>query len=136
VYTVEESKNDLEMRKIPGTRCKTLFLRDEHQRFYLVGLEGTKRLNIKELEKHLGVKKLRFGSIEELNREIGVSPGSVSVLSAIVNPAVIVILDKSLEKNDSLGFHPAKNTETYVFGIKDFIKLFNNLPNKKFLISL
>ncbi len=134
--TVAESLKNEEINKIPGTRCKTLFLKDNFGRFYLVGLEGTKRLDIRYLEMKLGVKNLSFASHEELNEQIQIAPGNVSLLSAIRNQKVIVIADSGLESKEKIGFHPSNNTMTCVFNIKEFIKYFNALKNEKHLISL
>ena len=68
VFTVAESSGNEEIGKIPGLHCKTLFLKDDKGGFYLIGLSAHKRLDIKKLEKHLGVKKLKFGLPDELDR--------------------------------------------------------------------
>lgn len=135
-FTVAESLVDAKVNNIPGIRCKTLFLKDENGQFYLVGLEGTKRLDVRRLERTLEVKKLRFASVLELRDQIHVTPGNVSILSAVRNNNVIVIIDDQLRKERDVGFHPSKNTETYVFSGDNFIKVFNALPNKKNIIYL
>ena len=49
-------------KKCEGIVCKNLFLKDkrEETKFYLVSLPLHKRANIKELEKKLGIKKIKY----------------------------------------------------------------------------
>src|SRR3989344_6650047 len=78
VFTVSESKN---LKKtIPGLHCKTLFLKDSEEIFYLIGMPADKRLDIKKLRKEFKVKKLHFASADELWNKLKLKPGSVSIL--------------------------------------------------------
>ena len=136
VFTVAESSGNEEINKIPGLRCKTLFLKDEHARFYLVGMPGVKRLDIKKLEKHLSVKKLRFASEEELESEIKLKAGSVSIFGAINSSKVMLILDNDVWNADRVCFHPNVNTETLEIKHKDLERYYNSLVNMKEIIEI
>ena len=136
VFTVAESSGNEEINKIPGLRCKTLFLKDESGIFYLVGMPGAKRLDIKKLEKHLSVKKLRFASEEELEREIKLKAGSVSIFGAINSSSVMLIIDKDVWSAITVCFHPNINTETLEIKHENLERYYRSLVNRKEIIEL
>ena len=49
VFTIEQSKSNKDIQKIPGARSKNLFLKDEKNQFYLVCIVGEKKLDMKNL---------------------------------------------------------------------------------------
>ena len=135
VFTVEESKK---LKKdLPGLHCKTLFLKDNKGNFYLVGLPANKRLDIKNLRKHLGVKKVRFGTPEELKKEINLVPGSVSIFGMVnVKGNVLLVLDKEVWDAKEIGFHPNINTSTLVLKHEDLKKFYDSLDCEKEVLEL
>lgn len=136
VFRVIESKKIDE--KIPGLHCKTLFLKDNNENFYLVGMPAEKRLNTKQLRKHLGVRKLYFASSEELLEKLKVVPGSVSIFGMInnKNQDVMLILDKEVWTAESVGFHPNINTETLEIKHIDLERYYKLLKCEKEVIEL
>lgn len=136
VYTVAESQADPAIQKIPGLRCKTLFLKDEKGSFYLIGMPGEKRLDFKRLQDALTVKKLRMASPEELLRETGLIPGSVSIFGAVGNTQVVLVLDEEVWDAQRVCFHPNINTETLELPHDSLEKYYRFVPNKKRIISL
>ncbi len=135
VFSVAESSKSDIIKKIPGLHCKTLFLKDDKGRYYLVGLRADKRLDIKNLERHLKVKKLKFGSEEELGK-FNLKAGSVSIFGAIYSGDIVLIIDKEVWESDIVGFHPNVNTETLEIRHEDLARYFNSLPNKNEIIEL
>jgi len=136
VFTVEDSKNL--KSEIPGLHCKTLFLKDNKGKFYLVGMAANKRLDSKVFRKLLGIKKIRFGSPEELKSHTKLTPGSVSILG-IVNVKdknVSLILDEEVYESDSSGFHPNINTSTIVIERKDLKIFYDSLKCEKHILEL
>ena len=95
-FRVEESRSH--KKDIPGLHCKTLFLKDDKDNFYLVGMPAEKKLNSKHLRKELGIRKLRFATENELKEQINLIPGSVSIFGMIYakNKNVILIFDKEV----------------------------------------
>src|SRR5215831_14006994 len=90
---------------IAGTQCKNLFLRNKKgDRHYLVILEISKRVDLKDLVKVVGDDRLSFGSPERLMTHLGLTPGSVSPFGLINDAAgtVRVILDADLRGKDRL----------------------------------
>lgn len=132
-HRVEDSKEMRLEEEIPGMHCKTLFLKDEAGKFYLVGMKASERLDIRKLEEKLNVKKLRFGSEDEMLKEIKIKPGNVSVFCALNNDKVILIVDKKVKDAELVGFHPNVNTETLVLDKRNFEKYLKSLKNKVIL---
>ena len=61
--------------------CKNLFLCNRQKtQYYLLMLEGDKVFKTKDLSKQLGVARLSFAGPEDMERLLGVKPGSVTVL--------------------------------------------------------
>jgi Ala-tRNA(Pro) deacylase len=111
---------------LPGAKTKNLFFRDKKgNRHFLVLVPADMRVNLKALPGILESSKISFGSPERLMDNLGVTPGSVSLL-AIVNDQknkVEVIIDESLWESDAFQFHPLVNTSTLVIS-RDNIKRF------------
>lgn len=122
-----EKDSDGMDEKCEGVICKNLFLKDkrEETKFYLVSLPLHKRANIKELEKKLGIKKLTFGSKDELFEKLNILPGSVSILNIIdaKDTDVIFLVDSELLKFDKVCFHPNDNTSSISFRSSDLEKI-------------
>jgi Ala-tRNA(Pro) deacylase len=135
VFTVAESKEKI-TKPIPGLHTKNLFLKDDKGRFYLACLAAEKRLNIKALEKRLGVKKLKFSSPEDLKKELNLTPGSVSLFGLVYAKNVKLILDDTVWKSPSVGFHPNVNTATVVISHEGLVKFLAALNIQKEIFNL
>lgn len=135
-FTVIES-NKIEIH-IPGMHCKTLFVKDEKGNFYLIGMNADKRLNTKNLRGHLRVRKLHFASPLELDRELKVKPGSVSIFNLVnsTNKNINLIIDAEVWQAKIVGFHPNTNTETLEIKHKDLERYYNSLSLKKEVLKL
>jgi Ala-tRNA(Pro) deacylase len=113
-------------QSISGVDTKNLFLRDEKRtRYILVCVRAEKRVDLKQLGRSLGMKGLTFGSPEELQSLLGVSPGSVCLFSLAHDKANKVegFLDNSIPVDQPMQNHPLINTETLVLlasGMLDF----------------
>jgi Ala-tRNA(Pro) deacylase len=113
VYTTEEASRLVP--PLPGAKAKNLFLRDAHGRqHFLVVVPYAKRADLSQLARALGLRKLTFGSPEELQRLLGVTPGAVSVLGVVCdrNCAVRVVIDEALWQAPALQCHPLVTTAT------------------------
>lgn len=100
------------------TICKNLFLTNRQQTdFYLLIMPGTKPFKTKYLSAQIGSSRLSFGGAEDLERLLGVTPGSVSVL-ALMNDTekkVRLLLDRGLLCERDFGCHPCLNTSSLRF---------------------
>src|SRR3546814_7393269 len=81
VFTVAES--DAVNAAIPGAHTKNLFLKDNGGAFWLVTVPSEARVDLKALPAAIGSKRVSFGKAEDMERLLGISPGSVTPLAAI-----------------------------------------------------
>ena len=102
--------------------CKNLFLCNRQQTdFYLLIMPGDKHFKTKELSHQLGVSRLSFADGEHMERYLGVSPGSVTVLGLMndTENKVRLIIDEDVLKEEWFGCHPCMNTSSVKFRTAD-----------------
>lgn len=131
VFTVAEAET-LKL-KIEGAHNKNLFLRNRTgDKYYLVIIIGSKRLDLKELASFLKETKLSFASSEELFKYLKLTPGSVSPFGLIndAEKTVQVIVDEDLLSFNKQGFHPNINTSTLVISTDNFKKFLEWTDNR------
>lgn len=136
VFTVEESKKI--KFSVPGLHCKCLFLKSDSERFYLVAMSANKKLDIKNLRKRLGLRKMHFGSELELWNKLKLKPGSVSIFGLINNydKDVVFVLDKEVWDAENSGFHPNINTATIVIDHSNLQRFYNSISNEKSVLEI
>lgn len=137
VYTVKQALPF--WKDIRATRCKNIFFRNHKgNRHYLVILEHTRDLNIKELEIRLKQGKLSFASEKRLDKYLGLKPGSVTPFGLMNDSEnhVHLFIDKQLESAEKVGFHPNVNTATLVIGLKDFVRFLDWTGNSYEFLEL
>jgi len=115
VMTVEESERLVPT--LPGAKTKNLFLRNKKgDRHFLVTVPHDLAVDLNALGARLGAGRLGFASAERLERHLGITPGSVSLL-ALVNDAahaVEFVIDRRLWQADAVHAHPLRNDATMV----------------------
>jgi Ala-tRNA(Pro) deacylase len=115
VMTVEESERLVP--PMPGAKTKNLFLRDKKgARHFLVTVPHDVTVDLGALGVEIGAGRLGFASAERLQRHLGITPGSVSLL-ALVNDrahAVEFVVDRRLWSAEAVHAHPLVNTATLV----------------------
>ena len=112
-------------KDIDSTHCKNLFFRNHKgNRHYLVILEHTNKLAIRDLEQMLKQGKLSLASDQRLEKWLCLTPGSVTPFGLINDTGnhVYLFLDDNLRKAEKLSFHPNINTATIVVSFRDFIR--------------
>ena len=112
VFTVEASARL--HAEIPGMHTKNLFLKDSSGQFWVVSAPHDATINLKALPAAIGSKKVSFGKAEDMERLIGISPGSVTPLAAINDTAGLVrfLIDQRLAEAARVNVHPLRNTAT------------------------
>ena len=112
VFTVAES--DTVNAAIPGAHTKNLFLKDAGGAFWLVTVPGEARVDLKALPAAIGSKRVSFGKAEDMERLLGIKPGSVTPLAAInaAPGSIAVVLDAALAEAETVNVHPLRNTAT------------------------
>jgi Ala-tRNA(Pro) deacylase len=121
VFTVAES-SALDAR-IPGAHSKNLFLKDAGSAFWLVTVPAAARVDLKALPRAMLrqaqherkiCKRVSFAKAEDMERLLGIAPGSVTPLAMIdaAPGSVTVVLDEGLAAGDRVNVHPLRNTAT------------------------
>jgi Ala-tRNA(Pro) deacylase len=136
VFTVAESAQL--HRDITGGHSKNLFLQDKKGRLYLVVALADTRVDLKALQKRLGVDRWSFGKPELLLEVLGVTPGSVTPFSLINDTAnrVTVILDADMMHFDRLNFHPLENTATTNIARDDLVRFIRACGREPQIVKL
>lgn len=112
VFTVAES--DAVNADIAGAHTKNLFLKDAGGSFWLVTVPSDARVDLKALPAAIGCKRVSFGKADDMQRLLGIAPGSVTPLAAInAEPgSITVVLDAKLGEAECINVHPLRNTGT------------------------
>ena len=125
VFTIAESqKLDLQ---IEGGETKNLFIRDaKGKRHFLVTIRANKSVDLKALAQQIGCSRLGFASAERLQKYLGVTPGSVSLLALLYDQQhqVEVLIDQDLWKEQFILCHPMINTSTLQISLSDMEQFF------------
>ena len=145
VFTVTEAQalraaNGITMA---GGHAKTLFLRDKKKRCALVVVDENRQTDLKSLAPKIGLGRVSFGSLDNLQKLLGVTPGSVTPF-ALVNaqtsedntPPIAVALDKSLMVQTTLWFHPLHNAATTAIAANDLIVFIRACGYEPLLIDM
>ena len=113
-----------EIEKVLGCPiCKNLLLTNRQQTdFYLLLMEGDKVFKTKYLSKALGCARLSFAADEHMEALVDITPGSLSVLGLMNDPAkkVRLVIDRPVLEQPEIGFHPCLNTSTLAVSMADF----------------
>ncbi len=136
VFTVEESR--AVDGDIPGAHTKNLFLKDAGGRFWLVTVPAALRADLKALPAAMGAKRVSFGKGEDMERLIGVTPGSVTPLGAIADAAgaVTIVLDAALASADRVNCHPLRNTATLGLSGADLVRALTHWGHPPVIIDV
>lgn len=122
VFTVEESSQHT--HHIKGAHTKNLFLKDKNGAFWLVTVPDDARVDLKALPTAIGCGRVSFGKAEDMERLLGISPGSVTALSAINDHggSVRFVLDTRLMAADIINCHPLRNSATVSLSPKGLVR--------------
>ncbi|SKA58033.1 prolyl-tRNA synthetase associated domain-containing protein [Photobacterium toruni] len=100
---------------IDGVATKNLFIKNKKgDRHFLIIMMDDKTIDFKRLSQRLNVSGLSFASSHRLDKYLGTSTGSVSLLDIIkdTQAAVELIIDKSIFNYSAIQCHPFTNTAT------------------------
>ena len=105
--------------------CKNLFLCNGGKtQFYLLLMTGDKRFSTKEFSRLIGCSRLSFAPPEYMERFLGVTPGSVTVLGLMndTEDRVKLYIDKDVLAGEYMGCHPCINTSSLKFRMNDLLE--------------
>jgi Ala-tRNA(Pro) deacylase len=134
--TVEDSKR---LRgDLPGGHVKNLFLRDKHERFWLLVTLEDQHVNLKAVARHLAAGRFSFANEQQLDRYLGIAPGAVSPLAAIndADGAVTVVIDDALLRVDPVNLHPLRNDRTTALAPRDLVRFLESCGHPPRIVSL
>ncbi|MBL26520.1 MAG: DNA-binding protein [Rhodospirillaceae bacterium] len=135
LFTVEESRR---LRgTIPGTHCKSLFLKDKKGQLWLVVAEEERDVDLKRLPALIGAAKLSFGKPELLLQVLGVTPGSVTPFALINDKEnqVKVVLDAEMMEEPLLNYHPLTNEATTTIRSTDLLRFIAACGHEPYIVS-
>ncbi|ALZ87535.1 prolyl-tRNA editing protein [Aerococcus urinaeequi] len=111
----------------PEADAKNLFIRDDKKRqYYLISVQGDKRVDLKAFRDQFNTRRLSFGSDKDLLALMGLTPGAVSPLGLLNDHdlKIAYYLDRQLVADDHLiGVHPNENTATIWLKGQDLVDL-------------
>ena len=122
VFTIKEALDEEIPKKIAGVECKNLFLKFR-DKYFLVVIEASKRVDLKSLSSFVNVPRLSFASSEDLEEILELTGSSVTPLGIINDEfrRVELLFDKDL-KDKKILVHPLVNTKTMAIKWTDLVK--------------
>jgi Ala-tRNA(Pro) deacylase len=133
VFTCAEA--EMHRPDVPATSTKNLFLCDKKARkFFLVVTSCEKSVNLEELSSELGIKHLRFGSEQNLERLLGVTRGAVTMMGLVndTGQQAELWIDADIWQSDHFLSHPLVNTATLILSkpeLERFFRLTGHVPH-------
>ena len=136
VFTVAES--DAVHAAMPGAHTKNLFLKDAGGAYWLVTVPAEARVDLKALPAAIGSKRVSFGKAEDMERLLGIAPGSVTPLAAINAAAgsITVVFDAGLAVSDPVNVHPLRNTATLGLAGAAILDLLRHWGHAPIIVSI
>jgi len=125
VFTCAES--ELHRPSAPAISTKNLFLCDKKaRRFFLAVTSCEKTIKLDSLAIQLGVPYLRFASEENLQRYLGVTRGSVTMMGLAndVEHHVELWIDAEIWIGENFLSHPLVNTATLILSKAELERFF------------
>lgn len=120
--------------------CKNLFLCNRTATdFYLLLMPADKPFKTKELSRQLGCSRLSFADADAMEKYLGCTPGSASVLGLLFDgeKRVRLLIDEDLRGCSRIGCHPAVNTVSVALSFTDLeSKILNALGRECTYVTL
>ena len=107
--------------------CKNLVLCNRQKTsFYLLLVQGDKPFHTREVSSQIGSARLSFGTPEDMERLLGLLPGSVSIMGLMNDREgkVRLLVDADVLKCGDFGCHPCVNTSTIRLKTADIFEKF------------
>ena len=107
--------------------CKNLVLCNRQKTdFYLLTMPEDKPFVTKELSHQIGSSRLSFAPAEEMERLLGCTPGSASILGLMndTEHKVRLLMDREVYEAEWFGCHPCKNDGSLRIKTADLLNVF------------
>lgn len=105
--------------------CKNLFLCNRQKtEYYLLMMPGDKVFKTKDFSPLMGSSRLSFGTSEDLEKMLDLTPGSVSIMGLINDNEhkIHLAIDKDVLVPEFVGCHPCINTSSLKIRTKDLLE--------------
>ncbi|MBE6654872.1 MAG: prolyl-tRNA synthetase associated domain-containing protein [Ruminococcaceae bacterium] len=112
-------------KELGATICKNLFLCNRGKTsFYLLMMCAEKQFATRNISDQVGSSRLCFGTPEDLERLLDLTPGSVSVMGLMNDKEnrVKLLIDEDILKGEYFGCHPCINTTSLRIKTEDLTK--------------
>lgn len=123
VYTSEDAAKVRGLSVEAGAKSLLFKAKDK---FVLVVLSGSKRVDSKKLKRLLAVKEIRFATPAEVNNKMGCIVGACYPFGSIAH--LQTYLDKSLLNQSSISFNPGIHNKSIKIKLSDYLAVEN--PHK------
>jgi len=121
----------------PEADAKNLFVRDDKKRhYYMITVQGDKRVNLKEFRRRFGLRALSFASADDLMSILGLIPGAVTPLGLLNDEEQLVELFLDSAFNELIGVHPNDNTATIWLKPQDLVRVIEAHGNTVHVVDL
>jgi len=107
--------------------CKNLVLCNRQRTaFYLLTMPEDKPFVTKNLSKQIGSSRLSFAPAEDMERLLGCTPGSASVLGLMndTEHKVRLLMDRETYEAEQFACHPCKNEGSLCMKTSDLLRVF------------
>ena len=118
-YTSEESAR-VRGESI-GTGGKAIVMKMENE-FKLFVLSASKRVDSQRIKEHVGIKKIRFATKEELYVLTDLVPGSIPPFGRPILPFDLCV-DNSVTANEKIAFNAGSLTDSIIMNSRDYLKV-------------
>ena len=111
-------------RSLNVSICKNLFLCNRQKTaYYLLIMPADKEFRTKDLSKQINSARLSFAGGEDMERLLGLTPGSATVMGLMNDTEGLVrlLIDGDVLKEEYFGFHPCINTSSLRIRTSDLL---------------
>ena len=121
----------------PEADAKNLFVRDDKKlHYYIITVQGDKRVDLKKFRKQHGLRNLSFASAEDLRSILDLIPGAVTPLGILNDQERRVELYLDAAFSVLIGVHPNDNTATVWMKTVDLIRIITEHGNKVRVVEI
>ena len=121
----------------PEADAKNLFVRDDKKlHYYMITVQGHKRVDLKKFRKQHGLRNLSFASAEDLGAILDLIPGAVTPLGILNDQERRVELYLDAAFSELIGVHPNDNTATVWMKTVDLIRIITEHGNKVRVVAI
>ena len=135
VFNMEE----VEKLKLPHPEAdaKNLFVRDDKKlHYYMITVQGNKRVDLKQFRKQHGLRNLSFASADDLMEIMGLIPGAVTPLGLLNDRERKVELYLDAAFSELISIHPNDNTASVWMKTKDLIRIITEHGNRVYVVEI